>query len=515
MELDPSIFPISSKFLNSLEHGLLSYPDCRTTADYSILVRNEYPELVMDKDLPMRIRQVLARPLQRGEWISEVVANLLICLARDRVFDSDEAFSAWTFDANCRLFSRPLYRALMFVCSPQMIVQGAAERWSHFHQGSSLSILKASPGHFCAQLTYRENTFAALNIMSMGDAYRAALACAGAHDIALETSQVTRSEARYEATWAVGENSQAAVRPVRERWAGTGLARSAGSRTLAQTNEVERSMAGGIAHAVRNPLAATQLLLHGLVDGQRGATPLDTIGHQAENLFRLCDEGLPPVAREASRKALVSLLDSALGMEESLRGAQRTTTRALQVVDAIVTYAHLQNERCGRSPVLMHEVVGEVLESFADELKSRTIGLVAEVGEATLRRGSANHMRLLVQHLLQNAVDACARTAHLRTPVIVIQLATVGGQVVLMVADNGPGIEGKSKDAMFAPFVTTEPSSRLGLGLAVVRKIAALQGGKVRGRTRSGDGATFAVILPIKKPSRRRSLVATKPPFES
>jgi signal transduction histidine kinase len=65
----------------------------------------------------------------------------------------------------------------------------------------------------------------------------------------------------------------------------------------------------------------------------------------------------------------------------------------------------------------------------------------------------------------------------------------------LCVADNGPGIA--EPESVFQPFYTTRPRAGLGLGLAIVRKIATQHAGRVDLETAPNAGSTFSVTLPI------------------
>jgi signal transduction histidine kinase len=67
------------------------------------------------------------------------------------------------------------------------------------------------------------------------------------------------------------------------------------------------------------------------------------------------------------------------------------------------------------------------------------------------------------------------------------------------VADNGPGIERRHFERIFQLFQTLAPRDRVestGVGLALVRKIADMLGGKVWLDSVPGEGSTFYVSIP-------------------
>ena len=88
-----------------------------------------------------------------------------------------------------------------------------------------------------------------------------------------------------------------------------------------------------------------------------------------------------------------------------------------------------------------------------------------------------------------------------------VTLAVQGGEAVLSVSDNGAGMAPELLARVFEPFYQApQPLARrtggLGLGLAIVREIAQLHGGRVAAYSAGpGAGSRFEVILPLGEPS--------------
>jgi two-component system sensor kinase FixL len=102
-------------------------------------------------------------------------------------------------------------------------------------------------------------------------------------------------------------------------------------------------------------------------------------------------------------------------------------------------------------------------------------------------------------NLLRNALDA-AKAA--KPPRIRISIHPDGGQVVLKVEDNGPGIAPEAVSSLFQAFSSSKTSG-MGIGLAISKSLAQAHGGDLTvDPGGKGRGACFALHLPL---SRTRS----------
>ena len=69
----------------------------------------------------------------------------------------------------------------------------------------------------------------------------------------------------------------------------------------------------------------------------------------------------------------------------------------------------------------------------------------------------------------------------------------------MRVVDQGPGLAENELERVFEPFYRSDGDQRsgAGLGLAIARGFAAANGGRVWAESRPGQGATFALALPV------------------
>jgi two-component system sensor histidine kinase HydH len=95
-------------------------------------------------------------------------------------------------------------------------------------------------------------------------------------------------------------------------------------------------------------------------------------------------------------------------------------------------------------------------------------------------------------NLAQNAVQACPTDGSGK---VLLGCARARGEVVVTVADTGPGIAPDALDKIWTPFYTTKQSGT-GLGLAFVRDIARDHGARLGVDSAPGRGTTFTLALP-------------------
>ncbi|WP_305045126.1 sensor histidine kinase [Geoalkalibacter sp.] len=97
-------------------------------------------------------------------------------------------------------------------------------------------------------------------------------------------------------------------------------------------------------------------------------------------------------------------------------------------------------------------------------------------------------------NLLLNARDACIGNGGR----VRLEGKVVGGEICLIVRDEGPGLPPGLEERIFDPFFTTkEPGKGRGLGLFFCHKVIEESGGRMEVSSRPGEGACFQVFLPV------------------
>jgi two-component system, NtrC family, nitrogen regulation sensor histidine kinase GlnL len=235
--------------------------------------------------------------------------------------------------------------------------------------------------------------------------------------------------------------------------------RMARQGAAAEAAQSVRSMAGMLAHEIKNPLA-----------GIRGAA-------------QLLESILPPA--DAALAALIC--------EES--------DRIVGLVNGVEIFAD------DRAPVLSVVNVHEALDHVCK------LARVSFARHATLReyydpslpslRGNRDLLIQIFLNLVKNAAEACDGGE------IVVTTSYQAGfrigernkahrqprRIAVTIADNGPGVPEALLGNLFDPFVTSKPGGR-GLGLPLVAKLVRAHDGVIEFQSKPG-ATRFTVLLPI------------------
>lgn len=130
----------------------------------------------------------------------------------------------------------------------------------------------------------------------------------------------------------------------------------------------------------------------------------------------------------------------------------------------------------------------------AEECAQTHAELEIEAGCSSLQvLGVPKLLHRCIRNLLENARRHAAGT-------VTVFVQQQGAQAVLRVCDHGPGVPVALREHIFEPFYrlpgASERDGGVGLGLSLVKSIAARHGGHVHCEDRPGGGACFVLCLP-------------------
>jgi PAS domain S-box-containing protein len=148
-----------------------------------------------------------------------------------------------------------------------------------------------------------------------------------------------------------------------------------------------------------------------------------------------------------------------------------------------------------RVPTPAHELVQSALEVVVKPGANITLtNAVSE--ELPVPNLDADQFRQVLVNLLQNAAEA----VDAQTGRVEVTASEEGGELTIVVTDNGKGMTEEVRARIFEPLYTTKLRGT-GLGLAIVEGIIKRHGGRILVASALGRGTTFSITIPISEAS--------------
>ncbi|MDC7786991.1 ATP-binding protein [Rhodoplanes sp. TEM] len=239
-------------------------------------------------------------------------------------------------------------------------------------------------------------------------------------------------------------------------------------------------LVAGVAHELNNPISFVYGNLHAL------ARYRDTIVRYLDALHATPQ---PPDAGRLRRELKIDaiLADLAPLLDGTLEGAVRIS----EIVRNLRRLSFTSPRE--RHPVDLEATVRTAAQ-LAQRAKAGAARVTLDLAAGVCAVGDEGKIHQVVVNLVDNALDAVAAVAD---PEVVVTLAAEGGDAVITIADNGPGIEPAIADKVFEPFFTTKPVGKgTGLGLWISYSIVTEHGGSLSLGGRERGGACVTVRLP-------------------
>jgi PAS domain S-box-containing protein len=138
------------------------------------------------------------------------------------------------------------------------------------------------------------------------------------------------------------------------------------------------------------------------------------------------------------------------------------------------------------------ELVKEALELAEGQLTMRQVRVQVETDFPSVRVDRTRMIEVL-QNLITNASKFMGAQQH---PSLEIGMKSIHGQKAFFVKDNGIGVAPEFHERIFGLFNKLDPfSDGTGIGLAIVKRIIEVHGGKIWVESELGEGATFFFTL--------------------
>lgn len=193
-------------------------------------------------------------------------------------------------------------------------------------------------------------------------------------------------------------------------------------------------------------------------------------------------------------------------LDAELAPDQRTYARAivgsaeamLSLVDESLDLSRFEAERPAlqAAPFVVSGLVEDVAELLAPRAHAKGLDIAVHIGRdvpAEIVSDSAR-VRQILLNLAGNAIKFTGAGG------LGLRVDRIDQAVRLTVADTGPGFDPAETERLFQEFerASDDPAAGgVGLGLAISRRLAEAMGGTLTGQAAPGEGARFALTLPV------------------
>lgn len=234
-------------------------------------------------------------------------------------------------------------------------------------------------------------------------------------------------------------------------------------------------VATDVTDAYRNSLAKDEFLS---VISHELRTPWSSAAGWA---WMMKEENLSEAEAAKALSTIVRNLDDLKRLIQELRDASQAATGVLELKT---------------SPCDFAACVKAAATTVQDAAAAKGVALLVSTQPARMN-GDKARLRQIAWILLANAVKFSPKGGSVE-----VRLVASGGEAVLSVSDDGPGVDPAIRSNVFdlsrLPAAERAPRGRgLGLGLSIARRLAELHGGSVALADERPKGALFTVRLPL------------------
>ena len=242
---------------------------------------------------------------------------------------------------------------------------------------------------------------------------------------------------------------------------------NAQQQLLVQKSKLESigELSAGLAHEINQPLGGISMGLENI-------------------LFNLSADGL-------NEQYLRSKIDVLFNDIDRIR----------KIIEHVRIFSREQDKKITER-VLVKNVITNALSLVSKQLIGRNIEIISEIEEDVEIMGNQFRLEQVILNIISNARHALEEKEKKMNPEtfskrinIDLQKDTPFGLIVI--SDNGTGVDQSIISRVFDPFFTTKEEGKgTGLGLNIVHRLVVKYGGHIDVSSSMGKGTTFSIMFP-------------------
>lgn len=197
--------------------------------------------------------------------------------------------------------------------------------------------------------------------------------------------------------------------------------------------------------------------------------------------------------------------------QRALEIINREAQRLIHLVENVLQFSNGRSKKREllAEQQLLQPIVERVIEEFGPLSEQARATIVCHFAQNAVAEVDADAVRQILMNLLDNAVKYGPANQTIR-----VEVTQGSAQIRLAVIDEGPGIPREQQERIWGGYYRLNRERRsaiagTGIGLAVVRELAALHGGRSWVESDNGSGARFVVEFP--STSQKKSPLGDSP----
>ncbi len=175
--------------------------------------------------------------------------------------------------------------------------------------------------------------------------------------------------------------------------------------------------------------------------------------------------------------------------QEVFRSVYSQLLRASDIMQRFSDFAKPFSARNDREYVALEKLTGEVKELVSNEFEIKKINFTHDLLGGISVYVNRRQMEEILFNLMINACHAIGD----KGGDIALKAYQPNGKVIVEIADNGPGIPKENLRRIFEPFFSTKADKGTGLGLYITKQLVERNGGKIKVKSKVGQGSVFAL----------------------
>jgi signal transduction histidine kinase len=186
--------------------------------------------------------------------------------------------------------------------------------------------------------------------------------------------------------------------------------------------------------------------------------------------------------------------------KDYLKRGSDLIARQMKLVEAMKSYTRFDVTEQEEIP--FQSLWDQFLTTWSSKLRDNHIRFIQNLEiDPCLVMGNSDAIQQVLSHILDNAVESLDGN---EDPFIEIRATVDNGFVVLIVKDNGSGIETKDMQRVFTPLFGTKPG-KMGMGLPIARRLLSKMDGRIEIYSSAAEGTEAAIWLRMARYREKRS----------